>query len=240
MKRVLIAAAAVVLTGCNAAPQAAIGNGESSNQALTVPTFNKVVNATGFRTRIDEGGAQLVFTTIDSNLQEAFWFTVTDGELRIAYNDDYAGLKPHVEPVIDITLPLLLGARTEGAGPLEVKMTQPLDRTFISYGDGPIAFTGAANTLEVQTFGAAPITMKGTAAKLVATTFGKGGINALGLDARSADLTTYGSGNITVDIKGGPIHVHAGNIDVWGQGEMEELVEVGTGVFTGHWTMPNS
>lgn len=240
MKRILIVAA-VALTGCYAAPEQTIGNGESSTLALTVPTFHKVVNGTGIRTRISEGGAQLLFTTIDSNLQDALSFSVTDGELLIGYSDAYAGIKPHVEPVIDITVPLLLAAWTQGGGPLEVKMTQPIDRSFISYGEGPIFFTGKAARLEAQTFGAGAITLKGSAAKLEATTFGAGSIHALGLNATSVDLTTYGAGNITVAVGGGGIRVHvlgAGDIDVWGEGTMEELVDNGSGAFTGHWTMP--
>lgn len=233
-KSVAIALLALTWAGCGLLPPTQ-GNGDVKADSRSVGTFGTVANGTALKVVVDEGDAQAVTVTVDSNLQGMIITSVANDTLLIEATGNMA---PSPTAVIHVTVTELKGAAVHGSGDVEVgNLKDARALALFNSGSGQLRFTGSALAMEANCTGSGGMTLSGSATGLKAEVSGSGNLNAKDLAVTGiASLTNSGSGTLTASINGSVSFdlSGSGNIEWYGTAQISDSKDTGSGEIVHH------
>jgi hypothetical protein len=195
---VTAALAAVVLLlhpGCNW-NDCLQGEGEVTTTPLSVPPFERIVVQGPIDVRVRTGEPQRVELEGQANLVNTVATMVSNGTWTITTERCIRSRKPLV---VHITAPELTGIRVQGSGHVQSDGTIETEGIELRVqGSGDMQLDLRADRVQAVVQGSGDMLLTGSTTALEATVQGSGDLRAAAMQAREAQATIAGSGDIQV------------------------------------------
>jgi hypothetical protein len=214
----ILTLAGVLSLGCESG---AHGNGERAEEVREVAKFVKVRSNAELDVQIVQADEQVLSLSLDSNLLDLVRTRVDGETLHIetteSIGDTVRG--PHLR----LTVPTLAAAKLAGSGDLFVELDQP-EQPFDLYlsGSGDARFSGRAAAMGAFLSGSGDIRLLGETSDVELAVSGSGDIHARDLNAESASIALYGSGDISASVSQSALVSlsGSGDVDIYGGAEV--------------------
>ena len=178
MQRMLVLCLIATVTGvCGCKPSSesrVVGSGTLTTATPAVEAFDEVRFVGAFRVQVTVGGAPSVSITTDDNIMPFVVTNVENGALTVRLTEK---VKPSDANIVKITTGSLSRLSVVGAASARINDVAGPSFTLTVEGAGSVTITGIVDALTLEVDGA-------------------GSIDALGLEAKSVDVSLNGAGSV--------------------------------------------
>lgn len=225
--------AVVAMLGLASGCGIAIGDGNVVTRERTLEGITEVVNDSQLEIVVEPGSGPARLT-IDENLHDEIWTTVSDGVLRVTESDGLLAARTARLVVYSEDLQRL---RSSGAGSIRAAGFAPRDTMVLEIdGLGSLFYEGQPEQLTIKVSGAGNAHVKAAgdfiARSVRIAASGAGNVDATELPAENLDVTSDGLGEVDARIAGGHLRVHvdgAGDVTWYGAASSQDIEDSGLG-----------
>jgi hypothetical protein len=211
------------------------GNGHRSTEMRDVGEFTKLQADGPFDVQVNQGDDRSVQVDIDSNLLSKLKTEVSNDTLNISSDgvvyDLVAG--PHVI----VTVPHLVDVLLIASGNVVAGTFDETDDVHLrDSGSGDLTFDGSSPHLRAEVVGSGDVWLSGSTDTAEYYMRGSGDLDARDLVAGGADVDLDSSGDLRATVNGtikATLH-GSGDIDVFGQAQVDTVTKKGSGDLVVH------
>ncbi|MBN1552179.1 DUF2807 domain-containing protein [bacterium] len=227
----------IFLTGCLCAITATTnaislkGSGNIISEDRDLPEFTNITVKGSTDVTLTQDNKRAVRVTVDDNLISHLQTEVVNGTLEIYFDCSVNTSGNHL---VEIVIPVLESIKISGSSDVSGNGTWNCsDLTLAVSGSGDITCDVNADTLTVKISGSGDIILSGNTDEVTCKIAGSGDFKALDLEAKAADISISGSGNVKIHVseKLNARILGSGDIQYSGNPKIEQRI-LGSGSIT--------